>query len=134
LLAFTVGGNDERAVRIWRTQGAFSEIDSSRPGARNQIMQTRVMDTGACMPLALAWLKAAQRSRMLVACADKTVRVMGPNGNALATLAGHADWVYAVTSLPDGSRIASGSGDGAVKIWNAAGRLLFTLQEGTTLP
>lgn len=49
-LAFTVGGPEEHAVRVWRTQGAFTEIDPSRPGARNQVMQTRPMDTGACLP------------------------------------------------------------------------------------
>ncbi len=134
LLAFSTGGPEERAVRTWRTQGAFTELDSSRPGARNQVMQTRTLDTGACMPLALAWMKASQHSRMVIACTDKTVRVMGPNGNLFATLTGHADWVYAVAALPDGSRLASGSGDGVVKIWSAAGRLLFTLDEGRTLP
>ena len=134
LLAFTTGGPEERAVRTWRTQGAFTEIDSSRPGARNQVMQTRTLDTGACMPLAVAWMKSAQHSRLLVGCTDKTVRVMGPNGNTFATLTGHGDWVYAVAVSPDGSRLASGSGDGAVKVWNGGGRLLFTLEEGTTLP
>ncbi|MEO8368548.1 MAG: WD40 repeat domain-containing protein [Candidatus Solibacter sp.] len=134
LLAFTTGGPEERAVRTWRTRGAFTEIDSSRPGARNQVMQTRTLDTGACMPLALAWTKATPHSRVIVGCTDKTVRVMGQGGNTFATLASHADWIYAVAARPDGSRIASGGGDGAVKIWNSAGRLLFTLGEGTTLP
>jgi len=97
-------------------------------------MQTRLMDTGACMPLALTWVKAMQHSRNLVGCSDKTVRVMGQNGNTFATLAEHADWVYAVAALPDGSRLASAGGDGSIKIWGAAGRLLFTLEEGTTLP
>jgi WD40 repeat protein len=47
LLAFAVGGPEERAIRVWRTQGAFTEIDSSRPSAHNQLMRTRPIDTGA---------------------------------------------------------------------------------------
>ena len=127
LLAFAVGGPEERSVRVWRTEGAFKEIDSSRPNARNQVMQTRPMDTGACLPLAVAFAKAQPHSRMVVGCTDKTVRLLGPGGNTIATATGHTDWVYAVAASPDGLRLASGSGDGTVKIWGPAGRLLLTL-------
>jgi WD40 repeat protein len=71
---------------------------------------------------------------MVVGCTDRTVRVMGPGGNTIATATGHTDWVYAVAASPDGSRLASGSGDGTVKIWGPAGRLFLTLGEGTTQP
>jgi WD40 repeat protein len=71
---------------------------------------------------------------MLVGCTDKTVRLMGPGGNTIATATGHTDWVYAVAASPDGLRLASGSGDGTVKIWGPAGKLLLTLAEGTTQP
>ncbi len=134
LLAFAVGGPEERAIRVWRTQGAFTEIDSSRPNARNQLMQTRPMDTGACLPLAVTFVKAQPHSRMVVGCTDKTVRLMGTGGNTIATATGHADWVYAVAASPDGLRLASGSGDGTVKVWGAAGKLLLTLGEGASQP
>ena len=134
LLAFAVGGTEERSIRVWRTQGAFTEIDTSRPNARNQVMQTRPMDTGACMPLAVTFAKAQPHSRMVVGCTDKTVRLMGPNGNTIATASGHTDWVYAVAASPDGLKLAAGSGDGTVKIWGPAGKLLLTLSEGTTQP
>jgi WD40 repeat protein len=52
---------------------------------------------------------------------------MGPGGNTIATATGHTDWVYAVAASPDGLRLASGSGDGTVKIWGPAGKLLLTL-------
>ena len=81
LLAFAVGGPEERAIRVWRTQGAFTEIDSSRPSARNQLMQTRPIDTGACLPLAVTFAKAQARSRMVVGCTDNSVRVIGLGGN-----------------------------------------------------
>jgi WD40 repeat protein len=127
LLAFAVGGPEERSVRVWRTEGAFKEIDSSRPNARNQAMQTRPMDTGACLPLAVTFAKAQPHSRMVVGCTDKTVRLMGAGGNTLATAIGHTDWVYSVAASPDGLKLASGSGDGTVKIWGPAGKLLLTL-------
>ncbi len=126
LLAYA---SEERALRIWRTQSL--EIDPSRPNRRNAMTQTRPIDTGACVPLAVAWIKSPQRSRMIAACSDKTLRAMGPAGNLPMTLSGHGDWVYAVASSPDGSRIASGGGDGTVKIWGPAGRLLGTLGEET---
>jgi WD40 repeat protein len=134
LLGFAVGGPEERSIRVWRTEGAFKEMDSSRPGARNRAMQTRVVDTGACLPLAVTFVKAEPHSRMVVGCTDKTVRVMGPGGNTFATASGHTDWVYSVATRPDGLRVASGSGDGTVKMWGPAGRLLGTLGEGTVRP
>ena len=134
LLAFATGGPEEHAIRTWRTQNAFTELDPSRPNMRTQLMQTRPADTGACVPLAIAFAKAPQHSRMLVACTDKTLRMLGPNGNTIATASGHTDWVYAVAATPDGQKAASGSGDGTVKVWNSAGKLLFTCTEGSTVP
>jgi WD40 repeat protein len=123
--------SEERAIRVWRTQSAFLEIDTSRPGRRNQMVQTRAVDTGACVPLGVVWAKGPQHSRIVAACSDGTLRMMGPAGNQGVTLSGHGDWVYAVAASPDGTRIASGSGDGAVKLWGPGGRLLGTLLEET---
>ena len=90
---------------------------------------------GYTTALDVAWLKqpagapANAHSRLVMACADKTVKVVGPGENVLNTLTGHTDWVYAVAASPDGLRFASGSGDGTVKVWGAAGKLLATLTE-----
>jgi WD40 repeat protein len=118
-VAFSVEGDwlaiasEEHAVRMWRTQ--------------NPIVQTRAIDTGACVPLALVWAKAPQHSRIAAACSDQTVRVLAPAGNQFFNLAGHTDWAYAVAASPDGSKLASGSGDGTVRLWSAAGKALATL-------
>jgi WD40 repeat protein len=124
--------SEEHAVRIWRTQNVFNETELARPGRRQALMYTRPLDTGSCVPLALAWMKAPQHSRLVAACDDKTVRVLGPTGNTFFTLQGHTDWVYAAAASPDGAKIATGSGDGTVKIWSSAGRLLTTLGEEKT--
>jgi len=121
LLVFATGGPEEHAIRIWRTQGAFTELDPARPNMKANLAQTRPVDTGACVPLTVIFAKAQPRSRMLVACTDKTVRVLGNGGNAVATLTGPADWVYSVAASPDGQKLASGAGDGSVKFWTAAG-------------
>ena len=41
-------------------------------------------------------------------------------GRQVRTLTGHLDYVFAVAFSPDGNRVASGSKDNLVKIWNVA--------------
>jgi len=51
----------------------------------------------------------------------------GGNGRLERTLSGHTDWVYSVAVNADATRLASGSADGTVKLWNTAdGKLLAT--------
>src|SRR5438105_2816769 len=42
--------------------------------------------------------------------------------NALATLTGHRDYVQCIALSPDGQLLASGSGDGEIKLWDVASR------------
>ena len=56
-----------------------------------------------------------------------------PEGTLLYTYWGHSDVVSAVAWSPDGSRIASGSGDTTVQVWNAAdGSNAYTYREHTS--
>ncbi|KAK4248937.1 hypothetical protein C7999DRAFT_30627 [Corynascus novoguineensis] len=59
-----------------------------------------------------------------------TKPVVDADWNAcVQTLEGHSDWVWSVAFSPDGQRLASGSGDTAIKIWDtASGSCAYTLE------
>jgi WD40 repeat protein len=111
LLALAVGGLQEKMIRIRR---------------RDNAQEVRVLDLATALPLDIHW--TAQGNRFFVPCSDKTVKVyQGGSWNQLATWSGHDDWVYRVALNSDGSKLASASADGTIKLWNAAdGKLLAT--------
>jgi WD40 repeat protein len=135
-LAFSVAGDDEHSIRTWKPQNAFVEPDPNRPNLHATLLQTRPIDTGGCLPQAVAFFVAPKpakgdqpHSRILAACSDHTARLIGTGGNTIATRSAHADWVYAVAPNADGIRYATGGGDGIIKIWGAGEKPLFTLTE-----
>ena len=69
-------------------------------------------------------LKQSSNGRIISATEDSWIRSRGLGGNRhyevlLSTFQGHASFVTCVSWSRDGARIASGSHDGTVRIWNA---------------
>jgi WD40 repeat protein/mono/diheme cytochrome c family protein len=66
--------------------------------------------------------QAAAKPPLLATCgADFTVKLWNADsGQALKTLAGNTDYVYAVALSPDGSLVASGAFNGEVRVWKVA--------------
>ena len=126
-LVMAVGDSSNRSVRVRKR-----EIDPSKKDKAPQAAvegnpfpkQTRMIETGAGLPLEIVW--NPQGKRVYVACSDKTVRVVEPEpGRIAASLAGHSDWVYCVAVNADGTRFASGSADGTIKLWNGTDNSLL---------
>jgi WD40 repeat protein len=116
LVVLATAGTNDKMLRLRR---------------RDNGEQVRTIDLGTVVPLDVVWL--AQGNRLYVPCSDKTVRVYDAgNGAWVATLTGHANWVYRVAVTPDGARLASASADGTVKLWVPnESRLLATLVQLT---
>ena len=113
-LAIALGGPQERSISIQRADNP-----------RRQAVGTA--STGAGLPLAIAW--TAKPNRIYAACSDGTIKVIDAASRRRQTdLIAHDDWVYSVAISPDGTKLASGSADGTVKLWTTAdNRLLATL-------
>jgi WD40 repeat protein len=126
MLTFAVGGVEERAIRMWRPE-VLEQAANPNVQRKPNTKFTRPFDTGSCLPMGVVWASTG-RPRFFVPCTDKTVRVLNNNGGFLFNMNGHQDWVYGAASNADGSRVASGSADGTVRIWNGVdGAPLATL-------
>lgn len=73
---------------------------------------------------------------VLSVCADKTVRQFNaPDRAAVRTLAGHNEWIYSLAFHEGTGRVASGSYDGEVRVWNIAdGASISTFKAAPGLP
>jgi WD40 repeat protein len=112
LLALAVAGAEDRSLHLRR---------------RDNGDMARQVDLGGATPLDVLW--PAKGNRVYVPCSDKTVKVFDAgNWNLVANLAGHADWVYRAAVTNNGTKLASASADGTLRLWlPAENRPLATL-------
>lgn len=97
--------------------------------------EVRVFYSGGTAPLRAVWSTRPNRKakRLYIGCNDNTVRgIVGPGIPPPVVARGHSDWVCGLAVSPNGRRIASGSLDGTVRLWNEAdGRPLALLAQLT---
>ena len=87
-----------------------------------------VASTGGCSPaVTSSWLSSTQKMQGRDDIWDLTT---GTNPTTHTTLQGHTSWVNSVAFSPDGTLLATTSGDGTTRIWEAGtGAALVTLAE-----
>ena len=77
-------------------------------------------------------------NRLFSCSADMSAREFKfDNGQAVRTFSGHKDWVYTVAFSPAAKKLASGSWDGEIRIWNAEdgmGTVNFVAAPGFKVP
>ena len=102
---------DDNQVREWNATGDQAGKQIRASGGHGKTI-TKLVEVGkgrATPPL------------LITASADETVREWNEdNGAAVRTLSGHTDYVYALAVSSDGARIASGSFNSEIKVWNSA--------------
>lgn len=66
-------------------------------------------------------ISVSKDGRVFSSSADKSARVhTAANGKVVRTLGGHSDWVYSIAQNTATKRIATGTYNGEIRIWNAA--------------
>jgi WD40 repeat protein len=157
---FLASAGDDRTALVWEvgTWKRVSRLEEKEPvtgvvfstdgqyvllavaGESERVLRLRKRDTGdvaRSVDLGVSWpndlVRAPQIHDVVVPCDDKAVRLYdAAGGNQVASLSGHAGWVYRAAVSPDGKLLASAGGDGIVKLWSVAdGRPLATLVQLT---
>ncbi|MCA9042245.1 MAG: hypothetical protein KDA65_17970, partial [Planctomycetaceae bacterium] len=96
-----ISGGGDKQVRVW-TIADGKEVRKIG-GFGNDVFQLEIHPDG----------------QFFSASADKVARLHNFNdGKELKKFAGHSDWVYCVTSNAGTKRLATGSYDGEIRIWN----------------
>ncbi len=104
----------DRSLRLWDT--------------RSQRCTRVVADAHGASPLTVAALPGGM---LATGGADALVKLWRRDGRALATLAGHTGWVWAVAPLGD-DQLASAGEDGSVRLWDIASRRCLHALQGDT--
>jgi WD40 repeat protein len=91
----------DKLIRLWKVDD-FKEV-RKLDGAGGDVFELRVLADG----------------RLVSVSGDRQGRIyQSGDGKLLHTLSGHAEWVYAVAVHPESQRLATGSGDGMIRLWN----------------
>lgn len=107
---------EDGAIRVWDPDLAI-QIAELRPATNESV--------------ALLGLSFSPDGALLAAGgADNTARVWSTlTGQEVATLPGHAAWVYSVAFDPTGTRLATGNNRGELRVWDLA-----TMREQLLIP
>jgi len=100
-------GRDKK-IRLWKVEEG--KTVATIGGFGDEIHQLKLSDKG------------------VFACsADRTIRQFDPTSRKpIRIYKGHTDWVYAIDIHPDSNRLASGSFDGEVRVWDTESGELVT--------
>ncbi|MEP0840140.1 CHAT domain-containing protein [Coleofasciculus sp. FACHB-64] len=71
--------------------------------------------------------------QILTASANKTPRLWDSQGNLLAVLRGHEDFVTSASFSPDGRQILTGSGDSTARLWDVSAAIAAQAEQMTAL-
>ena len=100
--AQVITGGADNKMRIWKAADAAQVREIAGIGG------------------AVFRLQVLPDNRVFSCAADKIARINNANDGALIKqFAGHNDWVYSISFSPAANRLATGSYDGEVRIWNA---------------
>jgi WD40 repeat protein len=115
-MAYSVGGGS--AVRVWhpvKTQDENGSAADMEERFKN-VGHTRYLEYAAGKP---TFSLAVGEGQVFSAGGDKVVRQHdAASGKLIREYSGHADWIYSCAIHSGSDRLASGSFDGEVRVWN----------------
>ncbi|CAI5712248.1 unnamed protein product [Hyaloperonospora brassicae] len=123
-----VSVSDDRTVQLWSNDGTptVEQLNSMRQSSRAELLQR------AYLPVFRAWGHSARiwdvsfwQCGVVTASEDGLAKMWNLHGHCVATLRGHVGrHVWRVAVHPSQQMVATGGGDGAVKLWNVARQLM----------
>ncbi|MCH7687002.1 MAG: hypothetical protein IH899_10030 [Planctomycetes bacterium] len=115
-----VTSGSDKQIRIWNVTDAKQA--RAIGGFGNEVFRIQITKDG----------------KIYSCSADKNARLHNlADGKVIRTFSGHADWVYSITFNAAAKKVATGSYDGQIRIWNAEdakGLVTFTAAPGYKAP